>query len=740
MTGKMAAPDGSTMARCNRPDCGLGDIDRQGFCGECSRRPLPQTAPRADDQGDPATPGRVRPPAPAPEAARVRPEPWWGLDLVTARIAPAAPPEPEPASTAVTEEQRFCANPPCGGPVGRSRDGRPGRIRGYCPKCGQRFDFTRTFPGGIVADRYEVRGRIGSGGSGTALLAYDRSLGTDVVLKDLSASVAATARAERDALVGLRHESIVRIYGYENSADWRYLVLEYVPGTPLSKPVGDPLEVILAHGLRILQALDYLHARGLLHMDVKPSNVVRFAEQSVDQAREQVRLIDFGSVRKLGDTAPVESYTREYAPAREDGRVDLEYAAPTAGFDLFCLGTTLRELCGRYLSHPGSRSLNMLLDRATDPFMPRRFVSASQFAEQLSGVIRQVLAAAPDGRRIIRTSALFESMSDPLHGGLGAQRPLSDWTDASIAADGRLVMAPPFHVPAPAEVVTALPTPLADPDDPALTFSGRSPLAACRAALRNSDPGTADRYLRETDLPEWSWLRAWYAGLIALAGADAPIAAERAHAAAGHFQLVREALPGELIPEVALALCAEIAGDLPKACDYYRAVVCTAPALGVAGFGLARTLLLNGQRAEAVAAAQRLATEFQAQSLSFEREARIAVIRLRAAVTDSSVPTTMDLAQARKLAEEVGETAGPPILLNAEIQYAEFAADGGWLPMSDKFRELAKLVGTRQEFAGTQKEQYALVDLANRLRPPVAWRPVGFWKPRDRRISGAYHN
>jgi serine/threonine-protein kinase PknG len=453
-----------------------------------------------------------------------------------------------------------------------------------------------------------------------------------------------------------------------------------------------------------------------------------------------VRLIDFGSVRKLGDTAPVESYTREYAPAREDGRVDLEYAAPTAGFDLFCLGATLRELCGRYLSHPGSRSLNMLLDRATDPFMPRRFVSASQFAEQLSGVIRQVLATAPGGRRIIRTSALFESMSDPLTGGLGAQRPLSDWTGASIAPDGRLVMAPPFHAPAPAEVVTALPTPLADPDDPALTYSGQSPLAACRAALRNSDPGTADRYLRETDLPEWSWLRAWYAGLITLAGADASIAAERAHAAAVHFQLVREALPGELIPEVVLALCAEIAGDLPKACDYYRAVVGTAPALGVAGFGLARTLLLNGQRAEAVAAAQRLATEFQAQSLSFEREARIAVIRLLAAVTDSSVPTAMDLAQARKLAEEIGETAGPPILLNAEIQYAEFAADGGWLPMSDKFRELAKLVGTRQEFAGTQKEQYALVDLANQLRPPVVWRPVGFWKPRDHRISGAYHN
>jgi serine/threonine-protein kinase PknG len=158
MTGNKAASDESALARCNRPDCGLGEIDRQGFCRECSRRPLPQTAPRADDQGDPAPPGPVRARPAAPEAARVRPEPWWGLDLVTARIAPAAPPEPEPASTAVTEERRFCANPDCGRPVGRGQDDRPGRVRGYCPKCGQRFDFTWTLPGGIVADRYEVRG------------------------------------------------------------------------------------------------------------------------------------------------------------------------------------------------------------------------------------------------------------------------------------------------------------------------------------------------------------------------------------------------------------------------------------------------------------------------------------------------------------------------------------------------------------------------------------------------------
>lgn len=122
----------------------------------------------------------------------------------------------------------------------------------------------------------------------------------DVVLKDLSRSqaVAATARRERDALAALRHDSIVRIYGFEaerpraddpDRSEGPYLVLEYVRGTTLTARPEDPVEVALGHGLQVLQALDYLHARGLLHIDVKPENIVRFGEQAADGLRDRVR-------------------------------------------------------------------------------------------------------------------------------------------------------------------------------------------------------------------------------------------------------------------------------------------------------------------------------------------------------------------------------------------------------------------------------------------------------------------
>lgn len=689
------------MARCDHPDCGRGAIDDEGFCPVCDREPLraPVTVPSASSARQT---GR---PAPAPEAGReaeARPEPWWGLSLIEPGTIPAAAAEPADAGPAVPEEQRFCPN---GHPVGRGRDGEPGRVKGFCPTDGERFDFTRPRPFQTIAGRYHVYRKLGAGTSGAALLAYDRNLDTDVVLKDLTRSVARTARRERNALVGLRHDSIVRIYGYEPTGP--YLVLEYVRGTPLSVRADDRLEVILGHGLQILQALDYLHARGLLHMDVKPENIIRFGEESAGGPRDRVRLIDFGAVRELGIADPVGSYTEAYAPPLGDP----ERARPTASFDLFCLATTLQLLCRRHLREPdapGVVALDALLKRAADVKTPgRRFVSASQFAEQLSGVIRQVVAAPPAGRRVARPSAVFGSMTEPLHGGLAAPRPLGHWINAQVAADGGLTMAAPFAAPAPAQVAAALPAPLADPDDPALTQAGAADLAACRAALRRGELQAAGRALMQTRLPAWSWVRAWYSALIALSGGDA-------RAATIHFRTVRDALPGELIPLLALGLCAEISDEPAQARQCYQTASDTGPAFGAAAFGLARMLLRAGQRDEAVIVADWLAGELQAGELRLEREARIATVRLLAAVTDARVPAERDLAQAQRLADGLRVDADLKTGLDAEIQYARSRVTGDWLALSEKIHGLAALAGTQPDF-------FALIDLANQLRPPVGW-------------------
>ncbi|MCZ0987175.1 protein kinase [Streptomyces diastatochromogenes] len=403
---------------CNRPDCGRGEIDAQGFCDVCDRQPLPQDdAASADRAPEPEPPARGGARSAWRTYARtlVRPRPG------RLRSGPAGPGRTAELVGPGRRGPPLLRQPSCGQPVGRGHDGEPGRTTGFCPHCGTRFDFAQ--PSGLtIAGRYDVARVLGSGAYGAAYLAHDRNLATHVVLKALNKSVAKTARHERDVLVELRHDSIVRILGYEHEGP--HLVLEYVPGVPLSARDGDRLETLLAHGVRILQALDYLHARGLLHCDVKPLNIIRFREESPAGALDRVRLIDFGAVRsQTKDTGPVVAYTRAFAPPETDP----EHLRPTAGFDLYGLGMTLREVCrSRWTdrSTPGVDSLHLLLDRATDPGRPwRRFVSARQFAEQLSGVIRQVVAAPPTRRQVARPSALFGSMPEALHGGLGAARP-----------------------------------------------------------------------------------------------------------------------------------------------------------------------------------------------------------------------------------------------------------------------------------------------------------------------------
>lgn len=726
------------MARCDHPDCGRGEIDEQGYCTECWRPPrLPGTAPDVPEPD--LRPGERRTEAAQQRQPRgtgtvARPDPWWGLALVgRGTVPPPLPDEPADPGRAVPEEQRLCVN---GHPAGRGRSGRPGRLVGFCGSCGAPFDFTsadtdRTPP--VIANRYQVKRTLGDGGFGSALLAFDPNLGVDVVLKDLSRSqaVAATARKERDALAALRHDSIVRIYGFEaerpraedpHRTEGPYLVLEYVRGTTLTARAEDPLEVTLGHGVQILQALDYLHTRGLLHIDVKPENIVRFAEQAADGLRDRVRLIDFGTVWPLGAAGPVDSYTTAYAPPEGDR----EHAKPTESFDLFCLGMTLQTLCRHHLPQddkPALRSLRLLLDRAIDVRVPeRRFSSARQFAEQLSGVIRQVVTAPPLSRRVTRPSALFAPVTEQLHCGLGAPRPLGHWVAARPAPTGWLTMAEPFSWPRPADVAAALPAPLADPDDRELTPDRVALLADCRAALRRGDLPSADASLALAKLPTWSWAGAWHAGLIATASGD-PDTASR------EFGVVREALPGELVPLLALGLAAEMDGRLDEAREHYTAVTSTVGAVSAAGFGLARTYLRDGQRANAVSAAEQLAEELKAAESRYERQARIAVIRLRAAAAlGTNLPAEADLAEAARLVAALGADAATEIALSTEIEYGRFllAADRR-LSLSKQLRSLATLADTRPDF-------FALVDLANQLRPKVSLWPRRIRQPPDQLI------
>ena len=146
----------------------------------------------------------------------------------------------------VPESQRFCGNSECTQPVGRARDGNPGRTEGFCTSCGTPYSFVpRLSRGDLVGGQYEVRGCIAHGGLGWIYLAIDRNVHNRwVVLKGLvnsaDADAMATAEAEALALAEVEHPNIVRIHNFVEHKDsagtaMGYIVMEYVGGTSLKQ-------------------------------------------------------------------------------------------------------------------------------------------------------------------------------------------------------------------------------------------------------------------------------------------------------------------------------------------------------------------------------------------------------------------------------------------------------------------------------------------------------------------------
>ncbi len=370
----------------------------------------------------------------------------------------------------VAEEKRFCSS--CGKPVGRAQDGRPGPVEGVCPRDGTPFSFTpKLRPGDLVAGQYDVQGSLAHGGLGWIYLALDRNVENRwVVLKGLvdaaGADAMAAAIAERRYLAQVSHPNIVAIHNFvqhpgEDGTPVGYIVMEYVGGSSLKellearrRPDGtlDPMPVpqAIAYALDILPALAHLHALGLAYCDFKPENVIQYDRQ--------LKLIDLGAVIRMDDRRSALFGTVGYqAP-------EIVADGPSPSSDVYTVGRTLAVLAlGISPTHRGApvelpdpadhpvlaahESFHRLLRRATDLDPVRRFESTDEMADQLAGVLREVLALT-DGEPRPAVSTVF----GPARGAFAPDLLI----DAGVP--GR---------PDPARVAGALPVPLVDPADEA---------------------------------------------------------------------------------------------------------------------------------------------------------------------------------------------------------------------------------------------------------------------------------
>ncbi|MCP2339675.1 serine/threonine-protein kinase [Actinomadura rupiterrae] len=647
----------------------------------------------------------------------------------------------------VPENRRFCGN--CGEKVGRSRGDRPGRTEGFCPKCGFEFSFKpKLNPGDMVLGQYEVLGCLAHGGLGWIYLARDHRVnGRWVVLKGLlntgDADAREAAEAEREFLATAEHPNIVKIYNFVEHAGDEYIVMEYVGGKSLKDILlehrntvnqdGLPVAQAIAYALEVLRAFSYLHASGLVYCDFKPDNVI--------QSEEQLRLIDLGGVRRLDNPDGAIYGTVGYqAP-------EIAERGPSVTSDLYTVGRALAVMTFPFKGYTSTysdrippraevpllaryESYDRLLRRATHLDPDQRFQDAEEMADQLLGVLREVLASE-DGHPRAAASGLF-----------GPERFASAATASGEAGGSAL--------PAltPAELAASLPVPLVDGSDPAAGFlagltalepaqlavtvegaperTAEVKLTLARVRIELGELDSAYALLQEvaTERPH-DWRIDWYRAVALLAAGQV----EQADSA---FDRLYSLMPGELAPKMALAACREHRAP-QDAARLYETVWRTDRNHINAAFGLARMKLAADDRPGAVAVLESVPPT----SIRFVPAQVAAVgVAVRGRPADRLTPGEL-VAAARRL-EGLDLAGERRDLLAAEVLEAALdwtlngsapgagpggaAAGGGELfgvPLAElplrrrlegTYRALARLTRDREE-------KRLLVDAANAVRP-----------------------
>jgi len=757
----------SPPVKCTQPGCS-GTIDG-GYCDVCGVAAAPASAVSAQQttsgsgrSGSTSTStgsrgtGRTR--SGTTRSGRSSRPSRGSLGAGLIEIPPVPARDPATAVLAnpqVPENKRFCGV--CERPVGRSRDGRPGLADGFCPNCGNKFSFSpKLRKGELVAGQYEVLGCLAHGGLGWLYLAMDRNLSNRwVVLKGLlnttDPAAVEAAVAERRFLAEVEHPSIVGVYNFVQHADQAtgeqagYIVMEYVGGQSLRqlllerRRAGEslPLPVALAYMIEVLPALGYLHGRGLVYCDFKPDNVI--------QTEEQLKLIDMGGVRRIDDEDSAIYGTVGYqAPEIAD-------EGPSVSSDLYTVGRALAVLAFEFNGYQSTYASSLpdpatvpvlasnesflrALRRSTNTDPDARFESAADMAAQLTGVLREVLAVADQ-----RPRPAFSVLFSPELRTIGVP--------SLLASEGT----PALVRPGTAEIITGLPVPNVDRDDPAAGYlatlgtlepaqltavltaavageqgtpqavaeSVETLFALTRARIVTGDlAGAAQALERAAEADDGDWRIDWYRGLIDLAAHQFGPAHEA-------FDRVYDMLPGELAPKLALAFTAEAAADQMLATRYFRLVLTVDQSFVSAAFGLARTLLHAGDRAGAIGALAAVP-----DSSTHNMAAQVAAVRIRVSPpTGQAFVSATDLREAGRGVSRLTLDQSALQQVTAEVLKAALARlhageplDSGQLLGCDNNERslrfgLERTYRTQAQLTSDRRHRVELVDLANSVRP-----------------------
>ncbi|AUX24233.1 protein kinase [Sorangium cellulosum] len=308
--------------------------------------------------------------------------------------------------------------------------------------------------GELVDDRFALEAQIGAGGMGTVWRALDRATGEAVALKLLRDPVggdAARFAQEARILAAIEHPHVVRYVGHGLAPTREpYLAMEWLRGEDLAARLSRG-GLTLEDGLNLVQraagALGAVHARGIVHRDVKPSNLFLVGG---DVAR--VKLLDFGIARQPGvlasltQTGAILGTPGYLAPEQAQGEREV---GPQA--DVFALGAVLFECVTGSAAFRGMQVMALLAKLLLEE-PPRLIEVRADVPRELSELCHRMLAKDPRARPA-HGAAVAEALARLPRGAASRAAPRQDAARAPIGTTERrlvsiLAIAPPQEEPA----------------------------------------------------------------------------------------------------------------------------------------------------------------------------------------------------------------------------------------------------------------------------------------------------
>jgi tRNA A-37 threonylcarbamoyl transferase component Bud32 len=276
-------------------------------------------------------------------------------------------------------------------------------------------------------DRYQLIGRIGSGGTSVVYEARDRVANRNVAMKIMPNARGMNTRMLRDveAAASLAHPNVVALYDWFGDGEHTYLVCELVEGESLdrlSRHLSDPF--VVAAGAQLFEALAAAHAQGIIHRDIKPQNIMLDADGTLKVMDFGIALLSDGeAAARDGDLAGAVAYmSPEQAAGRRVGPPSDVYSAGMVLYELFARQHPLRgETPAQTLASVGAAQLPSLGDLRPD--LPGELVAlvdeacAARSADrptaaELAAALRELLESGTlRARRLQRAQELVRPLT-----------------------------------------------------------------------------------------------------------------------------------------------------------------------------------------------------------------------------------------------------------------------------------------------------------------------------------------